>query len=537
MRATSSTRLAALAAAFLVGACAPAAPPEAPPPAPALQTHAEASGWTALTPHADVVGFYRLAAASPEVRLREIGRSREGRPLHLVTLARPGISDPWEAHASGRPILFIGAQVHGDEPAGKEGLMLFARDLAVGALNHLLDEVVFVFIPQMNPDGAEGGEWGTRANAAGYNLNRDYLRRVNPEARAVSEALVAWRPHVVVDAHELPGPVRVYDFYTLHPRNLNGPTAVSRFAAERAIPAIETALAGHGYTHIVYHTAGGLAERPEEGFAVGGFGSRSLTNYGGAMGAITLLYETLRERDARIGIEDRARRQRIAMEALTRYVAEHPAEVTGAVEAGRREMAARAARWDEGDSIAIRIRMVEKREVDYRVAAMERMDGRWEPTGDTLDLRVPVRDSAVVVQGRVRPVGYAIAPSHPEIAEDLRAHGLVVERLLEPVTVRHQVLRVDSAGTDATPYEGYVARTIRASTEPGQDELPAGTFLVNAGQPNAALLFELLEPEGQDSYATTGWLDAAIWPGRLLPVSRLQAWPAAPKETLGDRER
>jgi hypothetical protein len=530
--------IAPLAVALLAAACAPAPPPDAPAPAPALQTQAEASGWTSLTPHAAVVDFYRqLSATSPDVRMREIGRSREGRPLHLVTLARPGVSDPWEAHASGRPILFIGAQVHGDEPAGKEGLMLFARDLVLGDLNHLLDEIVFVLVPQMNPDGAEGGEWGTRTNAAGYNLNRDYLRRVNPEARAVSEALVAWRPHVVVDAHELPGPVRVYDFYTLHPRNLNGPTAVSRLAAERAIPAIESALAEHGYTHIVYHTAGGLAERPEEGFAVGGFGSRSLTNYGGAMGAVTLLFETLRERDARIGIGDRARRQRIAMEALARYVADHPAEVVGAVEAGRREMAARAAIWNPADSIAIRIRMERNRKIDYRVMEMERVDGRWEPTGDTLDLRVPVADSAVVVQGRVRPVGYAIAPSHPEIAEDLRAHGLVVERLLEPTTVGHEVLRVDSAGTASSPYEGYVARTIRASTEPGPAELPAGTFLVHAGQPNAALLFELLEPEGQDSYASTGWLDAAIWPGRLLPISRLQGWPTARMETFGNGRR
>jgi hypothetical protein len=348
---------------------------------------------------------------------------------------------------------------------------------------------------------------------------------------------VAWRPHVVIDAHEARTPPRAYHFYTLHPRNLNGPTAVSRFASERAIPVIESALAEHGYTHIVYHTLTGLSDRPEEGFTVGGFGSRSLTNYGGAIGAITLLYETAREADSRIGIEGRARRQRIAMEALARYVAEHPAEVTGAVEAGRREMAARAARWNPADSIATRIRMERNREIDYRVMEMERVDGRWEPTGDTLDLRVPVRDSAVVVQGRVRPIGYAIAPSHPELAEGLRAHGLVVERLLEAATAPHQVLRVDSAGTASSPYEGYVARTIRASTEPGQDELPAGTFLVHAGQPNAALLFELLEPEGQDSYASTGWLDAAIWPGRLLPISRLQSWPAARMETFVDVTR
>jgi hypothetical protein len=172
-----------------------------------LRTHAERSGWTELTPHAEVVRFYNeLARLSPDARLMEIGTSREGRPIQLVTLSRPAVAEPWEAHASGKPIYFIGAQVHGDEPAGKEGLMLFARELAFGSATDLLDDVVFLFIPQINPDAAEAGQRGTRANPAGYNVNRDYSRLVNPESRTmVTKVFNPWRPHVMVDAHELTG--------------------------------------------------------------------------------------------------------------------------------------------------------------------------------------------------------------------------------------------------------------------------------------------------------------------------------------------
>lgn len=510
-----------------LAACVPSSPPRAPATPATLATYAEASGWTELTPHHEVVAFYeRLAAAAPEVRVAEVGRSREGRPLHQVVVARPPLTEPREAHASGKPIVFIGAQVHGDEPAGKEGLMLFARDLALGDLRGLLDDLVFVLVPQMNPDGAESGTWGSRSNAAGYNVNRDYLRLANPETRAIVATLVAWRPHVIVDAHELPGPPRVYDFYTLRPRNLNGPTAVSRFAAERAIPAIEAALAAHGYSHIVYHTSPALVDRPEEGFSVGGFGARSLTNYGGGLGAVTLLFESLRERDARIGIEDRSRRHRIAMEALATYMADHRRELTAVVAAGQREMAARGADWDPADSIAIRIRTVPNRTIEYRVMEMARTADGVRPTGEILELEVPVSDSAVVTLGRIRPVGYAIAASRPEVAAHLRAHGLTVERLHRPTQVPLETYRVEAVDTD-DPYEGYIPRVVQVVTEQTTVDLPAGTFLVRATQPNAGLLFELMEPENHSSLAATGWLNTALFPGRTLPVYRLRAWPAA----------
>lgn len=498
------------------------------------RTHAERSGWGALTPHTEVLSFYQdLAMRAPDVvRIREIGRSREGRPLNLVTLSRPGVAEPWEAHASGKPIVLIGAQVHGDEPAGKEGLMLFARDLVDGDLSHLLDRVVFVFVPQMNPDGAEAGTWGTRANPAGYNLNRDYLRLDNPETRAVArEAIVRWRPHVVVDAHELPGPPRVYDFYTWYPDNPHGPSAPVRLAREGIAPAVVDALESAGYTHIVYHTPGGVAQNPSEGIAVPVYG-RTMNDYAAAHGLTTILFESLRERDARVGIQDRAKRHRIAMEALARYVAEHPEEVVEAAEEGRKEMQRRGARWSEADSIAVRRTGVASREIDYRVGEMRRVDGRWESTGEILELRVPLVDSAVVTLGRVRPVGYVLEPHRGDLAEHLAGHGVQVERMLAPAEVRVESFRVDSVRTSESPYEGYVPQEVRTTLQPRTLSLPAGAYLVRADQPAAALVFHLLEPEDENSYASGGEFAAEARAGSILPVHRVVEVPRVPAALL-----
>ncbi|TVP78734.1 MAG: hypothetical protein EA352_01525 [Gemmatimonadales bacterium] len=489
-----------------------------------------------LTPHEDVVGAFRsMEAASPWVSMREIGRSREDRPLHLVTLSRPAVNSPAEAHASGRPILFIGAQVHGDEPAGKEGLLRFARDLVEGPLEPLLDELVVLLVPQMNPDGAEAGRWGTRSNRANFNLNRDYLKLDNPESRAVvNQVLLPWRPHVTVDAHELGGPPRVYDFYTWFPTNPHGPRATVELAGERLVPAIVDALEADGHSHIIYHTPGGLVglpEDPERGISVPVYG-RTLNDYAASQGLATILFESLRAGDARVGIEDRAVRQHLAMTALARRMAEEPEIVLTAFREGREEMIQRGSILSDADSIAVLREPVASRRVEYEVATRERVetpDGvRWEWTGETTTVETPVFDSARTVLGRVRPTGYLIEPHRGDLVRFLLDHGLVVERVQEPGAWEVESFRVDELDLSSSAYEGYIPQRFRTSPEAVTLQVPAGAWFVRSAQPGAALLFHLMEPEDENSAAIMGMFLDEARTGGTLPVHRvLQRSPSA----------
>lgn len=496
-----------------------------------LRTHSERSGWAELTPHEEVVRFYReLARLSPDARLKEIGESREGRPILLLTLSRPAVAEPWQAHASGKPIYFIGAQVHGNEQAGKEGLMIFARELAFGEAQDLLDDVVFVFVPQINPDAGEAGAYGSRTNPAGYNVNRDYSRLVNPESRAVvEEVLTPWRPHVTVDAHELTG-ARVYDFYALHPSNLNVPTRVRELAAGPATDAVREAIEGAGYTYFPYHLQpSDPTEIPEVGILGAGYGVRILRSYGGARGAISLLFESRREDDARVGIEPRVLWQSLAMEGVARWMAQNPDEVIGGVEEGAEEMYRLGSRWDPADSIVIRTELEAHRTVDYRMPELrEGADGQgFEPTGDTLDLHIPFADSAVSILSRVRPVGYLVEPHRGDLAEQLLRHGLQVERISDPIRMEVETFRVDSVEVASSTAEGYFQRDVWTTPVERSVELPRGAYLVRASQPMAPLVFAFLEPEDIDSFASNGEFAAEKSVGGFLPVHRLRQLPDA----------
>jgi len=495
----------------------------------ALGTYSERSGFTELTPHDEVMRFYReLARLSPDVRLREIGRSREGRPILGVTMSRPAVAEPWEAHASGKPIVFIGAQVHGNEPAGKEGLMLFARELAFGNAQDLLERGVFVLVPQINPDAAEAGRGGTRANPAGYNVNRDYARLVNPESRAVVEQILTpWRPHVTIDAHELVGP-HAYDFYALHPSHLSTPSPVLDLAAGPATDAVRNAIEGAGYGYFPYHLLpSDPTTIPEVGILGAGYGVRILRSYGGVRGAVSLLFESRRDADPSLRIEERALWHHLGMEGVSRWAIENGAQVVAAVAAGRAENERLGSRYDPADTIVVRASIEPGTPVPYRTPEMRRRtDGPgFEPTGRILELTVPLPDRIAPIVVRPRPVGYVLEAHRGDLAEQLALHGLQVERIEGPLNLQVESFKVDSLHLASTPAEGYYERTVWTTLELRSVSLPRGGYLVRASQPMAGLAFALLEPEDEDSFASEGRYDAEMGIGGFLPVHRLRELP------------
>lgn len=151
-----------------------------------------------------------------------IGKTKQGRPLHLVQLGAP---EPVGAsQARKRPtILFVCSQ-HGNEPAGREACLKLLRDLAFTTNKPLvsqLEDMTILFVPSANPDGSAAN---TRGNSDGVDINRDHLNLETLESRAMAEVVREWEPEVSMDLHEYgPSLPAVYDdeVLLLWPRNLN----------------------------------------------------------------------------------------------------------------------------------------------------------------------------------------------------------------------------------------------------------------------------------------------------------------------------
>jgi hypothetical protein len=143
-------------------------------------THPEL--WTLLGTLVDEAG---------ELEREEIGRSAEGRPLYAVRFGR----------GPARVLLF--SQMHGDEPSHTMGiadlLSYFAREPDDERVRRVAEGVTAVFVPMLNPDGAERF---VRTNAQGVDVNRDARAFATPELRALRGVVERFRPEWVLNLHD-----------------------------------------------------------------------------------------------------------------------------------------------------------------------------------------------------------------------------------------------------------------------------------------------------------------------------------------------
>ncbi len=155
----------------------------------------ELSGSGGSTPYAGALAALREARESGAMRVYGLGESAKGNtiPLVVIPASRKALPDI-------RVMVICGQ--HGDEPAGVHAMLdLISRMVSrpAGDTDDPVSRVLWLIVPCANPDGLNAGR---RVNANGVDLNRDWLRRSQPETRAVKRAFDRWRPHVVLDVHQ-----------------------------------------------------------------------------------------------------------------------------------------------------------------------------------------------------------------------------------------------------------------------------------------------------------------------------------------------
>ena len=165
-------------------------------------------------------------AASPRVVSGVFGHSVEGRPLTYAIVGKPEnvsptglaavqanartLMDPAtpagtaSALAASTPaILWIASNVHGSEESGTDASLRVLYDLADRsdcAAARILDNAIVVIVPIQNPDGREAER---RQNSYGFDMNRDWFARTQPETDSKIELVKQYPPVLFIDDHEM----------------------------------------------------------------------------------------------------------------------------------------------------------------------------------------------------------------------------------------------------------------------------------------------------------------------------------------------
>ncbi|MBT2505007.1 succinylglutamate desuccinylase/aspartoacylase family protein [Streptomyces sp. ISL-98] len=190
------------------------------PPAP---NPADKSIKLGLTPyHSIAPKLNALQKLGNRVSVEVAGRSAGGHQLYLVTVTAPEssreareqermrelIENSPGAAAKDRRIkatykapVFINNNIHGNEWEGTDAALKLIENLAKakdGKTADLLAKTRVYLNVTANPDGRIAG---TRANANGFDLNRDFITATQPEARAIRQIAIDKQPAVMLDLH------------------------------------------------------------------------------------------------------------------------------------------------------------------------------------------------------------------------------------------------------------------------------------------------------------------------------------------------
>ena len=216
-----------------------------------------------ITQHHEMVRYLEaLARTSDRVAIELQGETWEGRELPLAIVTSPanharlkeireGARRLGDARITSRAaaaqlietqpvIIWYGGSIHGFELSGSEGVLKLLERLTTAgdpATLRVLDSAVILIDPMLNPDGRDAfahlnhenigaepnpmrDDWANdftswqalkfRTGHYYFDTNRDWFAQTQMETRARVPALVAWRPQLVIDMHEMGADAEFY---------------------------------------------------------------------------------------------------------------------------------------------------------------------------------------------------------------------------------------------------------------------------------------------------------------------------------------
>ncbi len=456
------------------------------------------------TPYAPLMEFWHdLARMSPLVSMEPLTETLLGRELPLIVIADAPITNPEDAIRSGKTIVFVGPSVHGGEVSPKESFQLVARDLVGGRLRHLLEDVIVIGVPLLNPDG---GEVQRRTNEAGYDMNRDYLKLESQEIQAVlTQVLNRWMPDINVDGHHGGSDPYVITYQgTLNPA---ADAELRAFPYDHIFPRIRAKAEAEDYAAFDYSGV-----RTQDG--VRGWGSTSVEPrkhhvYTGLTNSVGILLETPRNsrrvmRDGRvveIPEEERYYHQIrggvLALEAILEVAAERRYELRALTTASR--IRAIEAGQNGTGEVVLDYALVNRGNEDVW------MPNEDAPGGYALE-NVPVWLSYEVTRSTPRPVGYLMPPAMAAVIPILLDHDIAVYRFRDDTALDAEVYHATRVWTDSY-FQGSYLKAVEVEKAATRVEVVEGWFWVPTAQSRGNLITYIMEPETDDNLITWGWTD------------------------------
>ena len=490
----------------------------------------EKSNFEKTSTYADVMSFLNaIKQLSPYISLHTIGKSTSGMDIPMAVLANPMIANEDQAKASGKPVIYIQANIHAGEVEGKEVAMMLMRDILLGDKKYLLQNQIIIFVPIYNVDGndkmAKGLrvsqensplETGTRENGQGLDLNRDGVKMEAPETKGmIANVLNLWDPQLTVDLHTTNGTWHGYSL-TWAPGYLSsGESGPYNYLNEVMLPLI-TKNAKEKYD-LQLGPFGDFSLRegwPLKNFYTYNHHPRYIINQIGLRNRMSILSESF----AHERFYQRIHSTYHFVYEILNHCNNHASEILkinkeaelAAIEKVRNQ----AGMLKKG----VRFKMVPTdkplnhfRTYDYEKYLKEDGSISWLKSGkityyDNITYYAAFKDTV----SALLPRGYIIPAGLDTIVEMLRRHGVKVTRLEKNQRFSGESFFIEKWNKSPRKFEGHNMVSVEGKFNAKEMIAQKGDYMVDLAQPLANLIFYMLEPQSDDGLLSWNFFDQIL---------------------------
>lgn len=430
--------------------------------------------------------------------LEIIGQSVDGRDIPLIHRI-PKESDKIK--------VMVFAQQHGNEPSGKEALLMLLDELANSEINPL-DNIDLYLVPLVNPDGNESAK---RMNANKFDLNRDHLLLTQPETIALHKAARKINPLVTLDVHEYSayrksflnaGFIRSVEAQFGAPTHPNISKKIIDYSLYKLFPFLELDLKNKGISFSNYYKM----NSPTDTIRSSTSGIRDGRQSFAIRNLFSFILEGRNGMDFNSDLKRRSHNQLEAIKSFLSFVDSNSKEIYELVETENNKICGLTDPIDllmdyEFDGITLPISM--------------------KTVNTDLDTTIDMfyRDRLKVIDSVSRPKGYLIPAEQRSIINILDRHGIEYKRLEKETNFTAEIYSVSDI--KKRKLEDKIFKVISCSTREEKINAAKGDVIVYLNKPNANFLAILLEPSSMWGLAQYDEFSDSVKKEKDYPVVRI----------------
>lgn len=471
----------------------------------------------------------KLSSAYPQfLQVNEFGMTDSGEPLHEIIFEINGKFNPLsEAEKESKFVIFINNGIHPGESDGIDATLILLRDLCTKEeFRNQYKDIVLVAIPFYNVSGAltrnsttranQNGaeEYGFRGNVKNLDLNRDFVKCDSKNAESFTKMFQKWQPLVYLENHVSNGADYQYTMTHLATQADKLGGKMGDFLNKNFTPALEKAMISRNEEMTPYVNVFGYD--PVNGWEGFMDSPRYSTGYAALFQTFSMLTEThmLKPYDKRVKATS------IFMEELLKYVQTNGTELQKIKAEDQKEVKTKkefVLDWelDKERYRTLNFKGYESSIEKSKVSGLDRMKYH---TSKPYEKEVKYYDAFNPTLKMDVPKGYLIPLAYTEVLERLKWNGVQMDTLINEQHKDHKVgvYFIKKYKTVELPYEShYLHYDIELSKEMmtfGEAlRYPKQKYvLVKMNQAANRYIFEMLEPQGKDSFFAWNFFDGIL---------------------------